>query len=364
MNICIDMRPALSVATGVGTYLINLVKAFSEIDQQNEYHLFSSSWKERFSGASYGENFRIHDYHLPVRFLNYAWHRFSRPTIETLLRTSIDVAHSPTPLLIPSHRAHRVTMVHDLYFYFHPEHTAREIHRDYRDLVLDHCRQSDAIISVSEHTKEQLVEHLKIPASKVYTIRHGADSFYVERSPQNELDGARTKFGIRKPFFLFVGSLEPRKNLTTLLRAFDLLREDAELVLAGPESWRQDLKILPNERVIKTGYVSKQELRALYQQAVALVLPSLEEGFGLPLVEAMAARTPVLASDIPIFREIANDCFFPVSSNNVEELYTAMSKMYGSSEIRQRLVAKGEERLKRFSWSETAQKTLDIYRNL
>ena len=116
MNICIDMRPALSRATGVGVYLENLVRGLSDLDRRNRYLLFSSSWKERFPRRDYGPNFQIHDRRFPVRALNYLWSRASVPSVETLLRQRVDVVHSPTPLVLPTRRAAKVTTVHDLYF--------------------------------------------------------------------------------------------------------------------------------------------------------------------------------------------------------------------------------------------------------
>jgi glycosyltransferase involved in cell wall biosynthesis len=363
MKICIDMRPVLSNATGVGTYLANLTRALSRIDTQNEYHLFSSSWKERFKWI-YGPNFVVHDLRVPVRLLNYSWHRFSWPSIETLLRLEMDVAHSPTPLLIPSERARRVSMVHDIYFYFHPEHTVREIQRDYAALLLKHCSNSDAIIAVSDYTRNQVVEHLKIPASKVYTIRPGADPYYEVPATQEELDHTRKRFALKRPYFLFVGALEPRKNIPLLLDAFSRLKEDVNLVLAGPEGWGLDWNSTPRERTIFTHYVTKEELRALYQQAIALVLPSVDEGFGLPLLEAMSSGLPILASDIPVFREVCADAFLPFQSDRVEELANAMACCYSKTELRNDLSKKGKDRVKRFSWEETAQRTLELYRNL
>ena len=198
------MRPALSRATGVGVYLQNLVKALAEIDSENQYHLFSSSWSERYRNGSYGRNFHIHDQHWPGKILHFAWNRFSFPSIESMLGIHVDVAHSPSPLLIPSKGARRVTTVHDLYFYFHPEHTTREIQRDYPELVKKHCQQSDAIIAVSEYTRQQLVEHLQVASSRIYTIRHGSDPFFEERASDEEKKQVATAFALERPFFLFV----------------------------------------------------------------------------------------------------------------------------------------------------------------
>jgi glycosyltransferase involved in cell wall biosynthesis len=365
MNICIDVRPALSKPTGVGVYVENIVAALAEIDHQNTYHLFSSSWKERFPSRIFGSNFRLHDQVIPVRFLNYLWHHFEKPAIDRLIRTEVDISHSPTPLLMPSKKGQKITTVHDLYFYNHPDQTVREIARDYSGLVKTHSIKSDAIIAVSEHTKRQLVEQLNIPASKVYTIRHGVDPFFAEPPQNGEADAVRLKFRINRPYFLFVGTKEPRKNLQTLLKAFRSFPEDVQLVLAGPTGWQDDSwRGLLNDRVIETGYISKSELRSLYRNSISLVLPSLEEGFGLPLLEAMASDTAVIASNIMSFAEVAQNAFIPFVPTDVEQLRSAMMKVCADSALRQSLIEQGRQRLAHFSWRECAQKTLDLYQNL
>ena len=365
MKICLDMRPALSAATGVGIYLRNLVAALSEIDDQNDYFLFSGSWKERLQIQCPDVNFHIRDRRIPVRLLNYFWHRYPFPSIEFLTGTDIQVVHSPSPLLIPAKRARRINTVHDLYFYFHPEQTIREMRTAYPKLVLEHCAKSDAIIVISEYTRQQLVEHLKIPSSKIYTIRHGSDPYYSERATDEDQKQIISRWRLDRPFFLFAGTQEPRKNLLTLLRAFQILPPEFQLVLAGPEGWgTEEWKDLCNERVVFTGYLSKQELRAFYQLALALVMPSWDEGFGLPLLEAMASETPVIASDIPPFHEVGNQAILYFDPSSPQALASCMQRIAGDRELCSNLRKKGIERLTRFSWKETARKTLELYNSL
>ncbi len=364
MNICIDMRPALSRATGVGVYLHNLVTALAELDHENSYHLFSSSWKERFQEKFHGKNVHIHDKYWPVKLLTYSWNHFSFPTMESLVRVALDIVHSPTPLAIPSKHAQQIITVHDLYFYFHPEQVIKEMRRDYPVMLQKNCLKSDAIIAVSEHTKAQLVEHLKIPSSKIYTVHHGADPFFSKSVSKEESETVKKTFGITQPYFLFVGSLEPRKNLSHLMDAFEKMPLGVQLVLCGPEGWGDDLSGTVSSNVIRTGYVSRNALRTLYQNAIALVIPSIDEGFGLTLLEAMAAGIPVIASLIPAFCEIGADAFYPVDTEHSNRLREAMQEVHSDQSIRSQLIAKGKERLKRFTWRESAQKTLDIYKNL
>ena len=363
MNICIDMRPALSRPTGVGTYLQNLVRALSEIDDQNEYFLFSSSWKERYNPVEYPSHFKIKDRRWPVRLLNFGWNHLSFPSIEFVLGTSVQVAHSPTPLVIPSRKARRVTTVHDLYFFTNPEHAVREMQKDYPKMVKKHCLRSDAIIAVSDHTKKQLVEMLEVPSSRIYTIKHGIDPFFLERAPVHQVAQVREKLTIPGPYLLFVGTREPRKNLDILLRAFRNLGEDLFLVIAGSQGWGLEQIQFP-ERVLLTGYVSKSDLRVLYQQAAAVVFPSIEEGFGFPLLEGMASEVPVIASRIPAFQEVCNDSCLYFDATEEQELTEQIRSVLHSSELREKLVSKGRERIKKFSWKDSAQKTLDLYMSL
>lgn len=364
MNICIDMRPALSRATGVGVYLQNLVSALSELDSQNAYYLFSSSWKERFQTYPITKNFHSCDHRWPVTLLTYFWNRLSFPSIESFIKAPLDIVHSPTPLMIPSKQAHQITTVHDLYFYFHPEQVIGEMRRDYPDMVYKHCMKSDAIIAVSEYTKSQLVDHLKIASSKIYTVHHGSDPFFSQHQSENEVARVKKTFRITQPYFLFVGSIEPRKNLPTLLEAFEKMKPGTQLVLCGPEGWGEDLPSFDSERVLRTGYVSRVDLRVLYQNAIALIMPSVDEGFGLPLLEAMTAGIPIVASKIPAFCEIGGDAFLPFPAESATQLLIAMESVHSDTAIRDRLIQNGKERIKKFTWQEAAQKTLDIYKHL
>ena len=357
------MRPALSSATGVGVYLQNLISALSEVDQQNEYYLFSSSWKERYPPVSHAVNFKICDKHWPVRILNFTWNHLSLPPIEYFLKTSIQVVHSPTPLVIPTRKARTITTVHDLYFFKNPDQTVREMRSDYPKMLKKNCLKSDAIIAVSDYTKKQLIELVGVPSSRIYTIRHGMDSFYLERASTAEKSEALQRLGISLPFLLFVGTQEPRKNLSVLLEAFENLREDVSLVIAGPPGWGIQQMEIPKKAIL-TGYLPRNDLRALYQQASAIVFPSLEEGFGLPLIEGMASETPVIASQIPAFQEVANQSCIYFDPTSPEELAEKIRSVLHDQLLRETLIAKGKERVKKFSWKETAQKTLDLYNSL
>ena len=357
------MRPALSRPTGVGVYVQNLVEALANIDSENRYLLFSSSWKERFGFVPPGPNFKVHDLRWPVRLLNFGWNRLDFPPIEILLKTPIQIAHSPMPLVMPTRTARTVTTVHDLFFFTHPDQTVREMKTDYPRLLKEHCMRSNAIIADSDHIKGQLIDLIGVPSSHIYTIRLGVDDFYFEKVPASESSNTLKRFQISGSYVLFVGTQEPRKNLPVLIEAHRIHGEGMELVIAGPQGWGFN-RPQPTPDIRWTGYISKSDLRTLYQNATVVVCPSVEEGFGLPLLEAMACQTPVIASRIPVFQEICNDSCLYFDPSNAEELAGLVRKVYEDSSLRDQLISKGKERVKKFTWKETARKTLELYRSL
>jgi glycosyltransferase involved in cell wall biosynthesis len=348
----------------VGIYLQNLVQGLAGLDRENEYHLFSSSWKERFPSTVYPSNFRIHDRHWPVRVLNYCWNHLSTPSIERLVGSSLDVAHSSTPLVMPTKKARKVTTVYDLYFFKNPQGAVREMQTDFPGKVKEHSLRSDAIIAISDYTKKQLIELLEIPSSRIYTIKLGVDEFFQQSASSEEKKEILRKFQIPGPFLLFVGTQEPRKNLPLLIEAFRNLRDNLYLVLAGPEGWNLQPEKLSADRVISTGYLPQKDLRALYQQASAVVFPSIDEGFGLPLLEGMASGVPVIASRIPVFQEVCNDSCAYFDPTSAEDLRDQIQAVLEQNELREKLIAKGKMRVQHFSWKETAQKTLALYSSL
>src|SRR5262249_40320826 len=163
-----------------------------------------------------GNNFQIRDFRWPVQVLNFAWNRLSWPPIESILKTRLDIVHCATPLIIPTKRARKITVVYDLHFLTHPEHTVREMQRDYSALIRRHCLLSDAVIAISEYTKQQLIQRLEIPASRIHTIHLAADAYFHERASPEEFTTIRQRLKLEGKYFLFVGTQEPRKNLPAL----------------------------------------------------------------------------------------------------------------------------------------------------
>jgi glycosyltransferase involved in cell wall biosynthesis len=361
----IDFRPALSRATGVGRYFQGLVSGLQEIDRENRYVLFSSSFKERARPEARPSNFRLVDRRVPVSILNALWHRLELPPFDWLAGSRLDIAHSPTPLRLPSRRARSIVTVCDLFFLDHPEATSREIRRDYTALVRSHARKADAILAISATTADDVAARLDVPRERIHVVHAGIDPRFLGAAPSRNGGGP--------PYLLAVATEEPRKNLSTLLEAFAILKGrgfDGSLRIAGGAG-------LDTSRVVETiarlgierevsrlGYVDSLELPSLYRNARALVSPSLWEGFGLPLLEAMASTTPLVASDIPVHREVAADAAVFVPPEDPEAIANGIESVWTDEALRARLAARGAARVRDFSWASSARKMLGVYRRL
>ncbi len=375
MRIAIDLRPALKKGTGVGTYVQNLVENFAQIDHENRYYLFSSSLRDRvpLKRLSLPDNFSIKDYRIPVRVLNFLWHKYRFPPVDYLVG-SVNISHSPHPLLMPAKKGKRIVTIHDLFFWTHPEMTKGEIKRDYLTLAELHAHQADVIISVSENTKKDIIRFLKVPEEKVRVIYEGVAESFRHRLSSQSLALLRKEFSLDGDYLLFVGTIEPRKNLVNLLRAFQgVIKkgfQELKLVIAGERGWhpeefdRELQSPALKGKVVLTGYLSPEKLIGLYQAARMLTYPSLAEGFGLPLVEAMASGIPVVSSNTSSIPEIAGDAAILVDPHHPEEIEQAICSLLTDSELTGKLTRRGLERSYRFSWKETAEQTLWLYRQL
>lgn len=366
LSIGIDFRPALSRETGVGRYFRGLVLGLAAVDRESRYVLFSSSLKERPKPMDLPPNFTLVDRRVPVRVLNALWHRRGVPSLDLLAGRRFDVTHSPTPLVLPSRGAASVVTVCDLFFLDHPEATSREIRRDYARLAREHVHRADAVVAISQTTADDVERRLDVPREKIAVVRAGLDPRFALESPPPPPDGG-------PPYLLAVASEEPRKNLPRLVEAVAVLVDrgwDGELRIAGGPGLDSThigeaiARFHLRDRVARLGYVDAETLASLYRKARAVVLPSIWEGFGLPLIEAMACAVPVVASDIPVHHEVAGDAAIFARGDDADALAVSIERAWGDEELRRRLLAAGRERVRLFSWEASAQKALEVYRDV
>lgn len=352
MRILLDYRPALRERTGVGEYIHELARAVAQSAPSGEsLTLFSSSYKNRLPDDPVPGTETV-DRRVPVSVLNFAWHRLQWPPVERLATGPFDIVHAAHPLLIPTTGAARIATIYDLDFLDHPERSHAEIRRDYADLAASHARDADHIITISEHSAREIQTRFGVSASQVSICAPGAPAW---RARDHE------------PFagpILFLGSLVPRKNLATLLEAYERLiarRPDAPaLILAGnitdasaPILARAQRPPLAG-RVELPGYIEPAERESLYKRAAVFVLPSFTEGFGMPILEAMAAGVPVIAAHAGALPEAVGTAGRLFDPSDPEALAVALDAVLGSAEARARMSAEGQTQARRFTWTAAA----------
>ena len=365
VRILLDYRPALRQRTGVGEFAHELARALARLDTDDSVAILTTSWKDRppayltedLSGV------RIVDRRLPVRPLSWSWNRLGWPPVEWLAGP-VDVVHAQSPLLIPATRAARIITIHDLDFLRHPERAEAEMRRDFPALVAQHAARADHIVVSSHYTAREVTATLNIAREQISVCSPGVPSWSASVAQ------ARAR-GSRGDSILFVGTLEPRKNISGLLDAYTMLRaaqpDAPPLILAG-----RARSSLANElnrisvgplagHVQQLGYVSDQQKQDLYRNARFLVLPSLEEGFGLPVLEAMACGVPVVVSNRGSLPEVAGAAATPVDANDTRALATAMAHLLDRSEA-SAASARGLAEARRYSWETCARTATEAYR--
>lgn len=364
MRIGIDARLVYYSQAGIGQYILHLVDGLSKVDSENEYVLLMSRKDE--TTILQQSNFRR------VSLWTPSHHRLERYSLNVeLMRLGLDVLHSPD--FIPPHRpsCKSVITIHDLAFLLYPHFLTKESARYYGHI--DHAvRWTDQIISVSESTKRDTIRHLGVPEDKITVVYEAANPIFAPVDRDKAREHVRNRHGIDGPFVLFVSTLEPRKNVPTLIRAFHQLmncyKEDVRLVLAGGKGWLfedafavvDELKL--DQSVHFLGRVSSEDLLYLYNAAEVLAHPAFYEGFGLPPLEAMACGLPVVVSNVSSLPEVVGDAGLLFDPHNVDELTVALWRVLHDGNLRQEMREKGLRQAQGFSWERAARETLEIYR--
>ncbi len=369
MRVLIDYRPALRERSGVGEYTHQLVRALAASHSSNgtlgrlELTVFSSSWKDRLDRSASGlpANVAIVDRRVPVSLLNLAWHRAGWPSAEALAGGDFDVTHAQHPLLMPSRRAAQVVTIHDLNFLKNPERTRSEIRRDYPALSRSHANRADRIVVPSTFTADEVEQLLGVPRERIAICPPGAPEWR-----------RRTAAVAPDSYILFIGTLEPRKNLGGLLDAYEQLlacRDLAvpRLVIAGKaidESAPTLARIFRPPlagRVQHIGYVDPSRRQELYEGARLLVQPSFEEGFGLPVLEAMTLGVPVVSSNRGALPEVLGDAGPLVPPDRPSEMANAIASILRDKAYADACAARGVARAAQFTWTRTADAVYAAY---
>ena len=378
MRIAIDYSAAVNQHAGIGRLVRNQVLALAEVDHDNDYRLvYARPNRDSVPQFPRARNFSRHEVGLGERWLTILWHRAKLPFPADWLTGPVDVYHCPDFVLPPLRKARGILTVHDLAFLMRPDCADERLRAYLEEVVPRSVRRADFIIADSENTRNALVVLLGARPASIEVVPGGVEDRFTPVTDQNLLRRARARLGVGDaPFVLAIGVLEPRKNLNRLMDAFVMLKQrrkvapDLKLVLAGGKGWLYD-EILEHhagsparEDILMPGFVADDALPAIYSAADVLAFPSLYEGFGLPILEAMACGTPVVASRASCLPEVAEGAALLIDPTNVEGLASALELALMDTEVRDQLIGQGLRRASEYSWRRAAEQLLDVYRKV
>ncbi|MGE5619665.1 MAG: glycosyltransferase family 4 protein [Sphingomonadaceae bacterium] len=384
MRIAINGYFLQQPATGSGQHLYYLLEGLDTVDESNQYLVLYPRLRggQIVRTPHLGSQFRIKVVRgaaerLGPRFGKLWWEQIAIRS--ACLEEQVDLLHSPyfaSPLRpnVPT-----VVTIHDVIPLVLPRYGRAPHVRAYNRLVSAAARRAEAVITVSETSKADIVRTLEIPPDRIHVIYNATDRCLGPVCDDAALEGIRDSYGIAGEFILYFGGFDERKNVERIVRAFQVARaafdRPCQLVLAGSLSFVGQHPLYPDPRplieklglsdhVILTGRISEEEKPLLFSAATAFVFPSLYEGFGIPVLEAMACGAPVVTSDSSSLPEVVGDAALLVDPTSVEAIAEAMTRLVNDATLRENLRGRGFERVRRFSWEASALKTLEVYRQV
>lgn len=356
--------------TGIAVYTFNLIDALLKINKKDKFLLFGFA---TFETSNYLKNLHFKNYpnvemkihKMPARFFRtffLIWQKINRPFIENFTG-SLDIIHSFNWYFPPAKSAKKIATVFDmtplLFPSFHQEKTI-QLDRVRLERVK---READLVITISKNSKFDFLKFSK--NSKVEVIYPAVSEIFLKKLDKKKSQQVLTKYHLKNNYFLSVGTIEPRKNINGLIRAYLKSNLDEKLVLVGNWGWERDdlFKLIQKNqnKIISTGFVEEEDLPYLYGNALAFIYPSFYEGFGLPILEAQTCGCPVITSNNSSLPEAAGKGAIYINPNSTQDIIKAIKKI---SKIRAELIKKGYENVKRFSWQKSAYQLNLLYQSM
>jgi glycosyltransferase involved in cell wall biosynthesis len=368
MRIGIDTTALPDQPVGAGTYIIQLVRALASLETQHEFIIFAHHGKVELFNIPAKDNlgWALGPDKSPARRL--IWEQTTLPRLAR--REMIDVLHSPHYTRPLSLTCRSVVTFHDMTFFLTPQLHTRAKRAFFPNAIRLSARRADALIAVSESTRQDSIKILGIPPGKITTTPLGVDPGYRPVEDSELLTNVRRKYSLPEKFLLYIGAIEPRKNLPVLLEAFSQLLETGrtqDLVLVGRRGWMYEevFRLIDGlglkQHVHLTGYVPAKDLPILYNLAQVFVYPSIYEGFGIPPVEAMACGTPVVTTHSSSMIETVGDAGLLTPPGDESALAAALQMLLDDDGLQEQLRQKGLQRAAKYTWEHTARETLNVY---
>ena len=378
-KILIDAVSLLSPLTGIGRYTYEISSRLRKLSADKYEIFFNYGYHSKeLYGLSNNQSATEQKAKKLQSFIKKSplLKRFSRSFylfITKFYKTEYDLYFQPNFIPNSNIKAKKlICTVHDFSFMLQPHWHTRELIDHYNKNFFSLIKKADHIITGSNFTKQEIIDYMQIPQDKISVIYHGVDHELYKPYPQNELQETKEKFSLSQNFLLFVGSIEPRKNLLTLLRAYNLLtndeKEELPLILVGFKGWEnQEImqEIEKNRDYIRyLGFVSDSELAHIYNLATIFIYLSLYEGFGLPPLEAMACGTPVIVSNVASLPEVCGDAALYVAPTDSIDIKNKILAIAKDEKLREELSQKSKAQAALFSWDKAAQEHLKVIESL
>jgi len=371
MRIGIDATALPPQPVGAGNYIIQLIRALAAGDFDNQLVIFAQQKGPRLINLQSDSSIEwqiVEDSSPGSRLI---WEQTVLPSLSQ--KTKIDLLHSlhyTKPLRL---NCASVVTFHDMTYYLYPQLHTRSRRLVFPTAMRFSAKQADALITVSESTREDAIRLLEIDPERIFTTQLGVDpSFTVLDDNDAELR-VISKYSLPEKYILYLGTIEPRKNLPVLIKSYKQIADDGtdyKLVLVGKYGWmyQEVLALIDDldlqDMVCLTGYVSQEDLPVVYNLASLFVYPTIYEGFGLPALEAMACGVPVITTRVASLPEIVGDAGLLIPVNDTDALYEAMNQVLEDTALREKLIHDGLARSKLFSWERTAQLTQQVYKKV
>lgn len=380
MHIAFDAKRAYHNSTGLGQYSRTLLNSLALYYSENAYSLYTPSKTDLFKA---GDNFSINTPQGVKKLLKGYWR--SRSVITDLLNNGVDLYHglsNEIPIGISKSEIKSVVTIHDLIFERYPRHYKKLDIAIYRKKFRNAVRNADKVIAISNQTKQDLINYYNTPESKIEVCYQSCNPVFEKKLPHDTLNYVRDKFNLPQRYYLYVGSVTERKNLLALCKALTLLpKEDRiPLVIVGKgKQYLQKVKRFLKENSLTGNAIFLSEspyniddpyvrdiidLPALYQMATALIYPSLFEGFGIPVLEALWSECPVITSNVSSMPEAGGNAALYVKPEAPEELAEAMQKVVTHNDLREEMITTGIKHANKFSTDKTSACVMNVYKKL
>lgn len=375
MRVSIELQPCLKNKSGIGVYTYELTKRLqnsSDIEfEGNIFNFFNRNYIERdIEGLDIKKNIcSLFPYGVYRRIWSYAPIKYN-----FLFRRNADIYQFFNFVIPPNISGKVITTIHDLTYILYPNtmdtSNRKRLEKDMKSTV----KRADYIITISESSKRDIIKYLDVDESKIQVIYPGVDEVYKRTLNSDEITTVKNKYNIHGKYLLYLGTLEPRKNIETIVRAYNCFKksdkDNIKLVLAGKKGWLYEsiFKLVKEfnieDNVIFTDYIDDMDKAPLYQGAEVFLFPSLYEGFGIPVIEAMASRIPVITSNSSSLPEAAGDAAIITEPLDYKKISNSIERILNENGLREKMINEGIKQASKFSWDSSAQKLKNIYYDL